>query len=478
MLENSPPVPPPDNAADPDVAPDDLLDRPGGWPPSQKPAFSESLAWAVFLCLLATSFWLNATPAAVETVRVDREQQLELRLQSRYLLGTDQILHAVPGAEQQRQQLASSASDLQWPREQALCAVPLFRGLGDAARGTDILEQTPAASDPVEEDLRALLAEPPVLPPDEKRPAIVERCGFLGELALANATPDAGDERVLLESARTFALLLLAGMAGALVALLLGFVLGGLALLRLRDGKLQPAYARAIERLPAADRRPAARVPYLETGSVFLTLLFTLGILAAIASDGVGSFWPMLLNWLVLPATLWPLARGKQWPELRLALGWHRGKGIAREIGSGIVAYLAAAPLLFAGLMLTVALSQLADEQPYHPLLDWVREASPAGLAIAFLLAVVWAPLCEESIFRGALYHYGRGRLGALGAGLAVALVFAAIHPQGLAGIPFLAALALALALAREWRGSLIASMTMHLLHNLAVFLFMLLALR
>ena len=99
-------------------------------------------------------------------------------------------------------------------------------------------------------------------------------------------------------------------------------------------------------------------------------------------------------------------------------------------------------------------------------MLDWIRDPSPISLIVAGLLAVAWAPICEELVFRGAFYTYLRGSLGKLSAGLLVGLAFAAIHPQGLAGIPFLASLALALALTREWRGSIIASMTIHAVHN------------
>jgi membrane protease YdiL (CAAX protease family) len=61
---------------------------------------------------------------------------------------------------------------------------------------------------------------------------------------------------------------------------------------------------------------------------------------------------------------------------------------------------------------------------------------------------------------------------------LVVSLVFAAIHPQGLLGIPALAAIAVGLALMREWRGSLIAPMVMHGCSNGIVITLMVLAAR
>ena len=90
-----------------------------------------------------------------------------------------------------------------------------------------------------------------------------------------------------------------------------------------------------------------------------------------------------------------------------------------------------------------------------------------------YLLAVVAAPLIEEIIFRGVLYRHLRGlsRSWAIWlsigmSGLVSGLIFAAIHPQGWMGIPVLAAIGFAMALAREWRNSLIAPMVMHGLSN------------
>jgi membrane protease YdiL (CAAX protease family) len=45
-------------------------------------------------------------------------------------------------------------------------------------------------------------------------------------------------------------------------------------------------------------------------------------------------------------------------------------------------------------------------------------------------------------------------------------VIFAAVHPQGWAVVPALAAIGAVLALVRQWRGSLVASITAHALHN------------
>jgi membrane protease YdiL (CAAX protease family) len=45
-------------------------------------------------------------------------------------------------------------------------------------------------------------------------------------------------------------------------------------------------------------------------------------------------------------------------------------------------------------------------------------------------------------------------------------LLFAVIHPQGALGVPVLAAVAIVLALLREWRASLIAPIVTHMIVN------------
>jgi membrane protease YdiL (CAAX protease family) len=57
-------------------------------------------------------------------------------------------------------------------------------------------------------------------------------------------------------------------------------------------------------------------------------------------------------------------------------------------------------------------------------------------------------------------------------------LIFAAIHPQGLIGIPVLGTLAFGFSMVREWRDSLVAPMAMHALNNGTMTLLLLLVLR
>ena len=58
-----------------------------------------------------------------------------------------------------------------------------------------------------------------------------------------------------------------------------------------------------------------------------------------------------------------------------------------------------------------------------------------------------------------------------------VALLFAAIHPQGWVGVPVLTGIAMSFAFIREWRGSIVAPVVAHALNNGAVTLLLVLIL-
>jgi membrane protease YdiL (CAAX protease family) len=83
------------------------------------------------------------------------------------------------------------------------------------------------------------------------------------------------------------------------------------------------------------------------------------------------------------------------------------------------------------------------------------------------LLVLLLAPVVEETMFRGMLFHYLRSRFGRVASVLVVALLFALVHRQGWVSIPMIGAVGLVFAALREWRGSLIASVVAHVINNL-----------
>jgi membrane protease YdiL (CAAX protease family) len=113
-------------------------------------------------------------------------------------------------------------------------------------------------------------------------------------------------------------------------------------------------------------------------------------------------------------------------------------------------------------------LSRALGEPVSHPAIE--EASGDAGVRFhLFLAACVWAPFVEEAVFRGAFQRYLRSRLPRVASAALVGLLFAAVHPQGLAAIPALMAIGGWFALLREWRGSLVPCIAAHAVHNLAL---------
>ena len=123
------------------------------------------------------------------------------------------------------------------------------------------------------------------------------------------------------------------------------------------------------------------------------------------------------------------------------------------------------------------ASSKNTNAAPTHPIVHMLQGDGWHVLKL-YGLACVFAPLLEEAMFRGALFHHLRRRWNWLISATIVALLFAIIHPQGWTLVPTLGAIAIVLAALREWRGSLLASITAHATNNFIVLTIALLVLR
>jgi membrane protease YdiL (CAAX protease family) len=225
---------------------------------------------------------------------------------------------------------------------------------------------------------------------------------------------------------------------------------------------------------------------YAETFALYLFLFIGLG------------FWFQFVPWEVptlVKASLaslgslvvlgWPVLRGISWTQVRQDIGWTLGRKPALEPALGLVCYVLALPIVLIGLILTLmlmalqkqlgglGLGALAQNQPIHPIVEFIVNGSTMDRSLVLVLACVLAPLVEETMFRGVLYRHLREvshRWGWLWSvvfsGTVVSFLFAVIHPQGIVAVPALMALAYGFTIAREWRGSLIPSMVGHAFNN------------
>jgi membrane protease YdiL (CAAX protease family) len=264
---------------------------------------------------------------------------------------------------------------------------------------------------------------------------------------------------VLAEAQRTMAALVAIFLGGLAVGVA-GLVLFIIACVRLGSGKLRFAYN-------APPKSPRDRI-WLETLVVFLVVLLAIGGLVSkaglIGLDQNTASWILTLLLALFP--LWPLWRGVPRAEWRSALGFHKGRGVWREIGAGLIGYLAGVPIFVIGVILTMVIVALTGAELAHPGIEESASQGSFGFLRLLVLACIWAPVVEELIFRGAFFRYMRSRTGTVLSAMIVGFFFAAVHPQGYAAIPALMSLGIVFALLRQWRASIVAPMTAHALHN------------
>ena len=321
----------------------------------------------------------------------------------------------------------------------------------------------------------------------KQKTQLIEDLGWFGSLALTPSDgADAAARSALIAPAQAamFAiffmmvsgfLLVGAGAIGAVVFFILAFT-----------GRLQPGYS----------GMSPFRGVYVEAFAVWMVLHLLFGILAGlIANESNTLFVSTIALMLTGIAVLWPVFRGVPWQQSACEIGLTRGRsGVFLEIVYGIAGYITMLPFLLLNVLVLVLVMQSmivsnADEfsaptMPSHPIIQWATDSGIWGNVMILFLASVIAPVLEETMFRGFLYRHLRDTTGNWRRCISVAasalfssVLFAIIHPQGWITVPTLTTLAIGFCLLREWRGSLIPSMTAHALHNGLVTVMMLLVL-
>lgn len=223
---------------------------------------------------------------------------------------------------------------------------------------------------------------------------------------------------------------------------------------------------------------------YAETFALWFVTFFFLNILVApFCPAAYRMLCVGLMSALSLLTLLWPVGRGVPWSQVREEVGLTWPKHPVREIATGVVSYIAGAPLLAIGMVCTVFLMQLQKamqspallafaDTPMHPIIQPLARGTTLD-RIQAVAVVLLVPITEEIMFRGVLYRHLREASLRWGAVISVlfsilfnAFLFAAIHPQGILGIPLLMSIAIVLAVSREWRGSLVAPTVTHMIVN------------
>ena len=309
------------------------------------------------------------------------------------------------------------------------------------------------------------------------RDQLVARYGILGQAALTHGMDDDDPRRKPLVTGFGWVATLLFFML-ALVgfSFLAGIVLLVIGIVNLASGKLRFRYE------PPA---PGGSV-FLETYGLFVAAFAVLSIGLFVLSIKVNPSLGVLsfpLQWVLMLVPAWALLRGMKSRAWRQAIGLHTGEGVLKEIGCGFLVYLASIPIFMVGLLITIVVvivqslrataQGLPPTPPTNPIFEIISDSGPFVILLVFSLATIWAPITEELIFRGALYRHMRGRLHWVLAAFFSAILFAYMHSYGPLMVAPLIALGFMFAFMRQWRGSIIAPITAHFIHNATLVGFM-----
>ncbi len=422
---------------------------------------------ALWMVLLLIAGLLAAAQSLLPEVEEEPlRDDPSLRFLSRYVFGAAQLLKSLPQSEATVDQLAQSLEEgakSEVDRLRMASVLAELRG-ADAAL-EELTRLSESGSQELAEDLGHLIRvyqEGSDSLDAQTQDRLIERHGWYARLALSFDKPPSDPLR---RSVRSPALRAAAAAAAAVaavgIAVPVGLILFSIAFMRRRKGQLKMRNAGSLNRYRGGSGL------LLEAFVVYLIAFILLSVVGVMLDAITGlSLFAWLAGWPVLLVALWPAARGMELQRLKEALGWYRGDGFLREAGYGLVGYLAGFPIILLGILGAGVLARLTDDSGAHPLALELASAPTWRMLQIFSIGCLLAPLSEELMFRGALYSHLRMKLHYVVSGLITGLIFAAIHPQGLVGIPVLAAVGLALALIREWRGSIIGPIVAHAAHN------------
>ena len=143
-------------------------------------------------------------------------------------------------------------------------------------------------------------------------------------------------------------------------------------------------------------------------------------------------------------------------------------KNFLKNISYGFLGYLSLLPILFVTLMVTALILDLFKYQPApQPVFEmFLEEEKMPMLAYLSIFVAIAGPVMEEIFFRGFLYTAIKKEAGVKLAIIISALIFSFLHAHLVGFIPILI-LGIFLAYLYEKTGSLVSSMTVHIIHNL-----------
>lgn len=152
-------------------------------------------------------------------------------------------------------------------------------------------------------------------------------------------------------------------------------------------------------------------------------------------------------------------------------------KNFFKNIFYGVVGYVAAVPVLALILILTAVFTHMINYVPEKQVVVdlFLKEKDTRFLVYTSLFAAIGGPIIEELFFRGFLYSAFKKHIGKVMAMCITAALFAGLHAHPVGFVPIMV-LGILLAYLYEKTGTLVSSVTVHMIHNLTMVGFVFLA--
>jgi membrane protease YdiL (CAAX protease family) len=424
------------------------------------------LCWVVIIgvvVFVGIENWRSSHDAKMEVAA----SGIEMEITARTVVGYVTLVRKAGVATQLEQKVpemvasATSAADGPKQKLQAVAVIGELQGKEAALDRLAALKEELKAPEPeLKHDLdtlRRIYHKSPTAVSEEDRIRLESRLGWFGKLALVSGLPDSDPQRESILRACIRA----AVAAVSIELLLVGFLIAGLvlmiiAIVKLAGGTLKLNY------IPS----PGVGSAFIETFALYLVGYVSIGRIAhALHLHAALPVYGIIILWITA-CCLWPMVRGLSFAQIRAGLGWSTGRGVIFEAAMGLVGYLTFMPLLAIAVITTMILSRFGHEHAIHPIVFEAEDHSKSAIIGLFLLASGFAPIVEETMFRGAMFHHLRRRHRWLLSAFVSALIFASLHPQGWTAFPVLGGIGFAFAGIREWRGNVIASGFAHAVNN------------
>jgi len=152
-------------------------------------------------------------------------------------------------------------------------------------------------------------------------------------------------------------------------------------------------------------------------------------------------------------------------------------KGFSKSVFLGITGYVTIVPILLAIMIATFYITKFIRYQPpVQPIVEvFLKEKATSILWLSTMFAAIFGPIAEEIFFRGFMYKAIREKMGIFAAMMVTSAIFAFLHAHIVGFVPIMV-LGLLLAYVYEKTGSLVSSMSVHIVHNVGMVLLVFIA--